>query len=152
MGFDLLALGMLAAVLLLTLSLASFDVADPPGQMRFPPRTEIENLCGPVGAQLSYWLLSSVGFAAYLLVYAGFLTTGRVFARTGKSDILGRGIGWTLILFSLSMGLALAVPALGQATIYGSGGRIGSAGAVILEKYFSLTGGMILVSACSLPA
>ncbi len=46
---DLLALGLLAAVVFLAASLLSYDPADPPSKLVFPERAEVLNACGRSG-------------------------------------------------------------------------------------------------------
>ena len=43
---DLLALGLLATVIFLAAALWTFDPADPPSQLVFPPHNEPVNVCG----------------------------------------------------------------------------------------------------------
>ncbi len=66
--FDLLALTLLGATALLTVSLATYDAADPPSTLVYPPHTDYQNACGPIGAYVAHLLLESVGLGSYYLV------------------------------------------------------------------------------------
>ncbi len=46
---DMLALALVALAVFLGLSLATYDPADPPSHLTFPPQTETHNVCGPLG-------------------------------------------------------------------------------------------------------
>jgi len=147
MGLDLAALGLFAAVVFAGLSLISFDPADPPGDLVFPPRDDVTNVCGRAGAIFAHAALSTLGFGAYYLLFAGMLIDFRLFARTGQSDKTFRVIGWCVTLIAVCAGFALVAPAVGRFPIAGSGGRLGAALAALLDDHFSLGGGLILVAA-----
>ena len=48
---DLLALGLLTFCVFLGASLFTFNPADPPSTLVYPPRTEIANVCGRSGVR-----------------------------------------------------------------------------------------------------
>src|SRR5207248_2412095 len=54
----------------LTLSLAGYDPADPPGSAAEPPNPIPRNPCGPVGATLAWALFQAIGWASALLLLA----------------------------------------------------------------------------------
>ena len=70
---DLLALGLLAAIVFVALSLASYDPADPPSTLVYPNNPQVTNTCGPVGARLAWGLHAALGYASYVLVTAMLL-------------------------------------------------------------------------------
>ena len=146
MGLDLLALGLLAATGFLALSLVSFSPTDPPGDAVFPAPARVQNLCGPAGAVTAHLLLSSVGLAAWYVVLAIGIVDLRLFARSGQCDVLCRGLGWGLTIAALCGLCGLLAPAAGSATILGSGGHVGAVAAMLLVRYFSVSGGTILLA------
>ena len=65
---DLLALALLAAVIFLAAALLSYDPADPPGKLVFPPHSQPANMCGYWGAMASRLLFEALGLGAYYLL------------------------------------------------------------------------------------
>ncbi|MGC1273506.1 MAG: DNA translocase FtsK [Planctomycetaceae bacterium] len=147
MGLDLAALGLFAVVVFVGSSLASYAVADPPGDVVFPPSDHIANLCGPVGARVAHEALSAVGFGAYYLLFTLVMLDLRLFARSGSTDPVCRSVGWGLTLAAVCAGFSLVAPALGQTPVAGSGGRFGAAIGTMLHQRFALPGGLIIVTA-----
>src|SRR5690606_24990429 len=85
---DLLALGLLATIVFVGLSLSSYDPADPPSTLVYPANPQVTNICGPVGARLAYGLHAGLGYGAYALLAAMLLFDLRLFSRKGLSDPL----------------------------------------------------------------
>ena len=77
---DVIALGLVALAVFVGLALATYDPADPPSRLTYPPQTHTTNVCGPVGALVSLVLLESLGLGAYYLAAslggAGIHTAG----------------------------------------------------------------------------
>ena len=76
---DLLALGLLAVTVFVGLSLFSYDPADPPADMVYPPRSETSNLCAIPGAYVAHGL-HNIGLGAYLLAFMLALADFRLFS------------------------------------------------------------------------
>ena len=144
---DLLALAVLAATVFITLSLASFDPADPPTQSVWPAASTPTNLCGQVGAQMAYGLIHAFGLGAWFLVIGVVVFDFRLFANQGYTDPLTRLIGASLMLVAICMALQLTLPALPAGSLAGSGGYLGACGVILLREHFSTTGSLILLSA-----
>ncbi|NIA22237.1 MAG: hypothetical protein GWP05_09820, partial [Anaerolineaceae bacterium] len=70
--FRILSVGVFFLVAFLLASLITYDASDPPGGNS---RT-INNICGAIGAYVSYGLLSAVGMAAYLAIVAAVALIG----------------------------------------------------------------------------
>ncbi len=142
---DLLALGLLAAIVFLALSLYSFDPADPPTSSIFPPNAEVQNACGPVGAQLAAGLHRTLGWGSYVLLVTLFLFNLRLFSREEIVDPLMRIVGWSMTIAALCTGLHVLVPQSGI-HIVGSGGYLGAFGATVLMDHFSTIGSLIFIT------
>ncbi|MCA9074794.1 MAG: DNA translocase FtsK 4TM domain-containing protein [Planctomycetaceae bacterium] len=143
---DLLALGLLAAIVFVGLSLWSYDPADPPSQLVHPQNAEVLNVCGPVGARLAYGLRTVFGWGAYGLLIAMFVFDMRLFSRTRMRDPFVRWSGWALLIASASLFLQLLRPDLGGGHVIGSGGYVGAFGVTILMDHFSMIGSLIIIT------
>jgi DNA segregation ATPase FtsK/SpoIIIE, S-DNA-T family len=141
---DLLALGLLAATVFAGLSIASYDSADPPSNLVFPPPVEISNLCGPAGAQLAHVLHSSVGFGAWFLLFGLTAADFRLFRAKPITDPIVRLFGFALSLTAVCVALQLLVPGFGDGPVIGSGGYVGAVGVHLVEQHFSLAGTLIV--------
>ena len=141
---DLLALGLLAAIVFVGLSLSSYDPADPPSTLVYPVNAHVTNACGPVGAQVAYRLQALLGAGAYVLLGAMLVFDLRLFSRNEMADPLLRCVGWGLMLVAVSLGLQIAVPRLGAGHVVGSGGYVGALGGALLTDHFS-TGGTAII-------
>ena len=80
-AIDALALGLLAVVGVLALSLFSYNPADPPARLVYPTPTDVTNLAGPSGAKLAHGLWTHFGFGAYFLLFAIASFDIRLFSR-----------------------------------------------------------------------
>ncbi len=142
---DLLAIGLLAAIVFLALSLYSFERADPPFAQIYPQNAVPHNLCGPVGARLAADLQTALGQGSYLLLGALLLFNLRLFSRHPLDDPLLRMLGWTLTIAATCAGLHVLTPASGMHVV-GSGGYVGAMGATVLMDHFSTIGSLIFVA------
>ncbi|MCA9024945.1 MAG: DNA translocase FtsK 4TM domain-containing protein [Planctomycetaceae bacterium] len=143
---DLLALGLLAAIVFVGLSLWSYDPADPPSHLVHPANAEVLNVCGPVGARLAYGLRTVFGWGAFGLLAAMFVFDMRLFSRTTMRDPFIRCFGWGLLIVAFSMGMQLLRPDLSGGHVIGSGGYVGAFGATIMKDHFSTIGSLIIIS------
>jgi len=140
-------LGLLALVVFVGLSLASFDPADPPSTRVFPARTDVANLGGTYGAHAAHWLRAGFGFGAYFIVFSLFVADVRLFSRTESTDRVVRILGRVCAIAALCIGLQIVLPTFDNAPVIGNGGYIGAAGADVLTSWTSLGGTVILVVA-----
>ncbi len=144
---DLVALGLLALVVFLGASLASYDPADPPSNLVYPPRDTVTNLCGRAGAVAARQLLEGLGLGAYYLVVWLAALDVMLLARRPISHPLLRLSGWLLSLWGFTTLAALAVPWLSPGPVIGAGGYLGAAGRGLLELHFASVGAYIIASA-----
>jgi len=142
---DLTALGLFAATLFLTLSMISFDVADPPATSVYPSRQSVSNLCGEFGAALAYGLRVAFGLGAWFLVAALAAFDARLLSKGPDQHLRQRLIGGTMMLAAVCVLLHLVAPGLGSGQLVGSGGYLGAWGVAAFERHFALMGMLILL-------
>lgn len=147
---DLIALALFAATLFVGLSMLSFDPGDPPGQLVHPVRDVPLNLCGELGAQLSYSLRAAFGIGAWFAVLALAAYDFRLLSCGPDDSFRQKAIGTTLMLGSLCVALHLLAPDIASGQIVGSGGYVGAWGVAAFEEHFATTGLLILLSSCFL--
>ncbi|MEX0585079.1 MAG: DNA translocase FtsK 4TM domain-containing protein, partial [Pirellulales bacterium] len=145
LAIDLFALGLLAVVVFATLSLLTYDAADPPSTLVFPARAATLNACGHSGALASHSLLSAFGLGAYYLVLSLGVLDGWLLTRRRITAPALRPLGWLLSLLGLSTLSALALAQFAPGPAIGAGGYLGAAGRGWLETHFASTGAFILV-------
>ena len=154
---DLFALGLLALVVFLAISLATYDPADPVAQM-IPPLAQIHtpdvvfypvnetanNACGNWGAMAADFLLTKIGIGSYYLVFSMIVLDVLLLRRQIISLPILRGIGWVVSLVGLTTAMSLLLPNLTPGPIIGSGGYLGAMGAAVVEMQFATIGGVIV--------
>lgn len=154
---DLLSLGLLVVVLLLAMSLVTYDPADsiaqasprlaawfPTDQLVFPANEKIQNACGLLGALISETLYSALGFAAiYVVVCLGLLC---YWLLTGayREYVFGRGLGWVISVAGLTALLSLMAPAATPGPLTGSGGYAGLFLSSTLREHFNFAGSFVV--------
>lgn len=141
---DLFALALLAACVFLGTALATYDRADQPGTLVYPPRPEFGNACGPIGAYAAHALYAGVGFGAYYML-GSLATVGALLLKRREIDqpVL-RGVGWALSLAAFSTLIAMLLPQSSPGPEVGAGGYLGAMGYALLESKFALAGAFIL--------
>ncbi len=145
-GRDLAALGLLAATILLAVSLATYDPADPPGTQVLPPNRETANACGAMGAYVAHALLSGLGIAAYYAVASlGVVAAALLSSRPFGSPRL-RLAGWLMSLLGIATMASLALGDYTPGPVIGAGGYLGAAGRALMEPYLARTGSYILTA------
>ena len=147
---DLLALGCLALSVFLALSLGSYDPADPPASLVFPAHTSVANLAGQPGAFVANGLFAILGEAAWFLLLLLVMADFRLFRRVPTPDPGVRVIGGVLLIAACALALQLLIPTWGHGPVIGSGGWMGAWSSAVVERHFSMTGGMIVVGTLSL--
>jgi S-DNA-T family DNA segregation ATPase FtsK/SpoIIIE len=154
---DLLSLGLLVVVLLLAMSLVTYDPADsiaqasprlaawfPTDQVVYPANEKIQNACGLLGALVAETLLSALGFAAvYVVVCLGLLC---YWLLTGayREYVFGRGLGWVISLAGLTTLLSLLMPTATPGPLTGSGGYAGLFLSSTLREHFNFAGSLVV--------
>jgi len=141
---DLLALGLLALTIFLTAALLSYDPADPPSTLVYPPHGETLNACGRFGALVSRWTFEALGLGAYYLLISLAVLDVVLLSRRSVSQPGLRTAGWLLSLVGVCIFAAMALPQLAPGPVIGSGGFLGAAGRGLLEANFATVGAYIL--------
>jgi S-DNA-T family DNA segregation ATPase FtsK/SpoIIIE len=141
---DLLTLALLAVTTLVGISLASYDAADPPSTLVYPPSAQFNNAIGPVGAYVSHYVLTSIGVGAYYVVGSlAVLSAFMLFAKTIDQPIV-RAVGWALSLLAFCTLANLLMPHSTPGPEVGPGGMLGAMGHAILQSHFATAGAYIL--------
>jgi S-DNA-T family DNA segregation ATPase FtsK/SpoIIIE len=141
---DLLTLALLAVTTLVGISLASYDAADPPSTLVYPPSAQFNNAIGPVGAYVSHYVLTSIGVGAYYVVGSlAVLSVFMLFAKTIDQPIV-RAVGWALSLLAFCTLANLLMPHSTPGPEVGPGGMLGAMGHAILQSHFATAGAYIL--------
>ncbi|MEZ6048174.1 MAG: DNA translocase FtsK 4TM domain-containing protein [Planctomycetaceae bacterium] len=148
LGTDFLALGLLAVICFLGLSLVTYSPQDPPSTIVYPPPDTLVNWGGPIGAHLSHSLLTGLGYGAFYILIILVATDFRLFSREEHGDSLGRLLGRILILGALCVGFALYLPNQTPGPVIGSGGYLGAWGKSLAEKEFQHYGVLVILATC----
>ena len=142
---DLAALLLLALTVFLAIALATYNPADPPSDLVYPPAAEIHNACGRVGAIVARGLLEGLGLGAYYLIVSLAVLDAALLRRQAINERWLRGAGWLMSLVGFATLVALAAPEWSPGPVIGSGGYLGAAGRGLLEMHFATAGAYILV-------
>jgi S-DNA-T family DNA segregation ATPase FtsK/SpoIIIE len=141
---DLFALALLAGVSLLVAALASYDPADPPGTLVYPPRQTVANACGPIGAYAAHILYSGVGYAAYYVVGSLIVVGVMLLMRREMDQPVLRGVGWTASLAAIATLASMIFQGSTPGPEIGAGGYLGAMGFTLVETNFAIAGSFIL--------
>jgi S-DNA-T family DNA segregation ATPase FtsK/SpoIIIE len=142
---DLLALALLALTVFVSLSLFSYDPADPPAATVYPPRTETFNTCGRPGAWTAHLLRLAFGSGTWFVLVGMLVVDVRLFSRKTEHDPLVRGFGWGLLLVTFCIACRAVLPRASSGPMVGSGGLIGAWGWGLLEHHFTRGGTLLLL-------
>ncbi|MGA2798078.1 MAG: DNA translocase FtsK 4TM domain-containing protein [Thermoguttaceae bacterium] len=141
---DLLALALLALVIFLTAALFSYDPADPPTSLVYPPHLEIHNTCGRSGAIVARLLFESLGIGAYYLIVSLTVLDAVLLMHRRITQPWLRAGGWLLSLVGLTALAAMALARLSPGPVIGPGGYLGATGRGLLELHFARLGAYII--------
>jgi S-DNA-T family DNA segregation ATPase FtsK/SpoIIIE len=157
--YDIFVVFLLASVVFLIASLATYDIADnmaifpswltviyQPDQLVFPGHSTVENACGVVGAWTADFLVHALGFGAYYLLIGLVALQISLFRNQSLNQPWFRGIGWALSLVGISTLCGFLMPNEVSSIPIGAGGLLGSQTQRFLSEHMALTGG-VLVSA-----
>ena len=134
------------AVLLIWLSLLSFNPTDPPSKVMFPPRTPVDNAAGIVGAHISYWLLYWLGGGAYIAVLFGSIAAVIMMFGGRVGDIRWRLAGVAMLVIVTSSGVELFSGGATADVLESSSGILGAVTGQILGQRFGTTGASIILA------
>ncbi len=154
---DLLAVVLIIATLFLSVSLLTYQPADPVGKM-FPPldrfyqadvlvwpqNPEIKNACGHWGAVVSDLLFTTLGIGAFFLVIGMGAVALALLQHQQLSALWSKSFGWLLSLVGMTTLAAMLLPSATLGPIIGPGGYIGALGNGLLKMHFAGTGGLLV--------
>jgi S-DNA-T family DNA segregation ATPase FtsK/SpoIIIE len=140
---DLFALALLAVVAFVGLSLWTYNAADPPSTVVWPPSDVVQNACGRAGAYASHYLFESLGVGAYYLAASMAVLTFFLLRRREINQPIIRTLGWSISVVGLTTLAALAIPNWTPGPVVGAGGYIGAMGRSLLESHFAVAGAYI---------
>lgn len=160
---DLLSLGLLVLVLLLAMSLLTYDPADtwsrhwpsvaawyPSDQLVYPANPTIQNACGLLGALVSETLYSALGYVALYVVGCLALLCYWLLTGAYHEYLFGRGLGWLISLAGLATLATLLLPNATPGPLTGSGGYVGMMLADGLLAQFNGPGSLVLALGATL--
>ena len=91
----------------LMVSLLSFDPADPPGYTVYPPNAKAQNLCGKVGAYVSWTIFEAIGDGAYPMLLFCIAGAFLWISKTTTEDKIFRIIGAALLVLDVTVASAM---------------------------------------------
>src|SRR5260370_71211 len=141
---DVVALALLALCVFLTLSLVTYNPADPPSTLVYPQHAKIANACGRSGAVVAEFLLEGIGLGAYFLVASLAVLDAVLLARRQVSEPILRLAGWFVALIGVTTFFAISFRGASPGPVIGPGGYLGATGLAVLEMNFAHTGALIL--------
>ncbi|MCA9064996.1 MAG: DNA translocase FtsK 4TM domain-containing protein [Planctomycetaceae bacterium] len=141
---DILALGLLALVVFCGLSFLSYDQADPPSNMVFPPRQVPTNIFGEVGAAFAFYSRQIFGLGIWAALAALVAWDLRLFSRQEERRVVPTLVGTLLLLGGMCCALHVLLPGVASGSPYGSGGMFGAWTGILLTEKFSQAGVVIL--------
>lgn len=153
---DIIAVALLAAIVFLVASLATYNPSDPtfkassllnyiyqPDQLHYPAGNEFSNACGRLGAWTADMLLNTLGLGAYFLVLGLIAMEIALFKRQRIDSPWLKTAGWALSLLALTTFATMLVPDRFFSPLIGPGGYLGALGKGILGSHFGVVGSAI---------
>ncbi|HEX5442740.1 MAG TPA: DNA translocase FtsK 4TM domain-containing protein, partial [Pirellulales bacterium] len=141
---DLAALGLLALTIFLAIALFTYDPADAPSDLVYPPQGQVTNACGHVGAIVAAMVFQAIGVGGYYLVLSLAVLDAALLSRRPLGEPWMRGVGWLISLLGLTALAAMAVPQLSPGPVIGAGGYLGATARGWLEMHVATAGAYIL--------
>ncbi|GAB6167155.1 hypothetical protein JCM19992_31550 [Thermostilla marina] len=141
---DLAALFLLLATAFVGVSLASYDPADPPANLVYPPNAEVHNICGRWGARTAHGMLELFGVGAYFTVASLAVVTAVLLLRRSVERPAIRTAGWFAALGGICVLAVIFLPAWSPGSIFGPGGLVGAVLTAFLREQFGTTGTLML--------
>jgi S-DNA-T family DNA segregation ATPase FtsK/SpoIIIE len=160
---DCFALALAALVAFLSLSLITYDRADPiadpvapvhlvytPDQSVYPPNEHPHNICGHMGALAADAMYSWLGLGAYYALVSASILVVQLLRRREIDCPALRMFGWIVSLSGFTTILAIALPGASPGPAIGSGGYLGALGKAVMLMHFATAGALILASSVTL--
>ena len=137
----------IAVLLVLLCSCASFNIADWPSEFAYPHNNPPSNLCGSTGGFCAYYLLYYVGPGVFVILISGvcFLIAKLIHRPVGQPVL--RAVGLGLLTAAASSSFYCLWPYGIYSFPMGSGGLLGIGAVHFLRNYFALLGTTILIAA-----
>jgi len=137
----------IAGLLFLLCSCLSFDMGDWPSSFAYPHNSPTVNLCGPIGAFCSYYMLYYAGPGVFVILVS--LICFLLVKAAGKevNQPVLRTVGLGLLAAAGSCSFYFLWPHKVFGFPFGSGGVLGVGLAELLKSHFALLGTFILVAA-----
>ncbi|MEQ9459891.1 MAG: DNA translocase FtsK 4TM domain-containing protein [Phycisphaeraceae bacterium] len=134
-------------VVLLGVSLASYDAMDPPTIAEGVTRDEVKNLAGPIGAYLAHKAYLMLGPGVWILVAGLAAYLGLRGFGVPVRHVALRGVGLVLMAVAGSALVAAATPGgiTGPASVPGPGGLLAAVISMELTGWFSLVGAVLIL-------
>ena len=158
---DIVAIGILALIIFLAASMATYDQRDPantasellnyiyqPDQLYYPAQAEFSNACGRLGAWTSDMLTNTLGIGAYFLIFGLIGLEIALFKRQSLESPWLKTAGWAISLFGVSALASIALPSEWFSPMIGPGGYLGALLNGLLTNYLGAVG--CLVSSISM--
>ncbi len=159
---DIVAIILLAVVVFLAASLATYDPADPvvdafpalrsvyqPDQLVYPLNESFNNACGRLGAWVADLLLTTLGVGTYLIVIGLISLEVALFRHQPIRAPWLKTLGWLLSLVGICTLSAATFPRWMTPAVIGPGGYLGVLAHIALSDLVG-TAGAILVALSSL--
>lgn len=159
---DMVAVGLLALIVFLMATLATYDPADPayksisllskiyqPDQLVFPANNSFHNACGRLGAWTADMLLHTLGLGAYYLLIGLIAMEVALFRRQGMDSAGLKAFGWVISLVGLTALCSLLLPAAVFRPVVGPGGYLGLLTKSLMVLHVGYAGALI-ISSCTL--
>jgi len=154
---DVVGLSLVAATLMVLVSVITRDPSDPittpawplrllytPNITHYPLNDSITNACGYWGAFISGMLIDAVGVSVLLLIAACGATAFVVLGRGEMNAPVIRSLGATIVVLAVSTAAGLAPLRIDGFPAVGAGGYLGAMSSTYLQEHFALPGAWIL--------
>ncbi|MEI6238992.1 MAG: DNA translocase FtsK [Planctomycetia bacterium] len=143
---DLTALALLAGIVFLVASLATYHPADPPGVRAFPPHARAVNACGFIGSAAAGTLYEWLGLGAWFVAALVAGLDVALLRRRTMADLPLKAIGAVLATVGACTLLTMFLPAWVARPLWGPGGSVGALGRILAEGYLATAGAAIVAA------
>ena len=148
LALDILALTLLAGGLVATLTLVTFDPADPPGATVHPQNATPSNLIGSPGASVARFLVDTLGVAVYAALLSWVILVLTLLLEGRRGVWCWRLLGWVIMVPGVALGADVLGLEFHGSPMIGPGGLIGAALHEFLAAQFTPVGVVLVLVAC----